>query len=128
MSSYCHFIDALPYILLNQQQPTSFTLHTHDIDQVSKLPDFISLFSAVAEISYSSSGQAEESEKTKHNPATDPQFLRGHASAPAKVDSIRLFLQVSAAADYFTTDVSLMRNVPPVYVDISKKRSPHSGS
>ena len=29
-----------------------------------------------------------------------------------------LFLQILAAADYYTTNTTLMSNVPPVYVDI----------
>ncbi len=31
-----------------------------------------------------------------------------------------LFLRISSAADYFSTNETLMRNVPPVHVDISE--------
>lgn len=33
-------------------------------------------------------------------------------------ESSVLFLRILAAADYYTTNKTLMRNVPPVYVDI----------
>ena len=42
-----------------------------------------------------------------------------HRRVESDLDSL-LFLQVFAAADYFTTNKTLMQNVPPVNVDISE--------
>jgi hypothetical protein len=57
--------------------------------------------------------------------SVDLGFPQPSISEPAKMAryksndfSARLFLQVFAAADYYTTNKSLMENVPPVYVDI----------
>lgn len=36
----------------------------------------------------------------------------------AERDASVMFLQITAAADYYTTDAKLMENVPPVYVDV----------
>ena len=49
------------------------------------------------------------------------QSTLSHASKQAKIReevSSVLFLQIYAAADYYTTNLDLMENVPPVYVDI----------
>lgn len=39
---------------------------------------------------------------------------------PEGVRFTTLFLRISAAADYFSTNLTLMQNVPPVNVDISE--------
>ncbi|RYP40798.1 hypothetical protein DL767_001444 [Monosporascus sp. MG133] len=41
-----------------------------------------------------------------------------HSNARPERESSALFLRVLVAADYFTTNKTLMANVPPVYVDI----------
>lgn len=41
-----------------------------------------------------------------------------HVGSGSERESSALFLQVLVAADYYTTNKTLMRSVPPVYVDI----------
>lgn len=57
------------------------------------------------------------SESRQASPSPD----RGldHHRVTRQPDSL-LLLQVFAAADYFTTNKTLMQNVPPVNVDISE--------
>lgn len=71
-------------------------------------PDLISELSE-----YSWSRQSLEGDhESQGESATDPQ-----ASSSEREASV-LFLQILAAADYYTMNKTLMRDVPPVYVDI----------
>ncbi|KAM0797577.1 hypothetical protein BDR22DRAFT_436341 [Usnea florida] len=83
-------------------QPTLFTLNTYTITQAFDTPDLISSLST-----YSESRQAIHS-SDKH--------LDQH-QIESSLNSL-LFLHVFAAAEYFTTNKTLMQNVPPVNVDI----------
>ncbi|CAF9934556.1 MAG: hypothetical protein HETSPECPRED_009266 [Heterodermia speciosa] len=80
-------------------QPTSFTLDTYTLSEVFASPELISSLA-----SYS-----EDRESTSDPPRTAARDPR-HASV--------LFLRVIAAADYFTTNKTLMREVSPVNADI----------
>lgn len=84
-----------------EQQPTSFTLITYPLQEVFNTPELITSLAT-----YSESRQTSLSGADLHRRASD-------------LDSV-LFLQVFAAADYFTTNKTLMQNVPPVNVDISE--------
>ncbi|KAJ5390849.1 uncharacterized protein N7496_001917 [Penicillium cataractarum] len=93
-------------------QPTSFTLSTHPLPSItedSTLLTSLSKFSA----------------SRLSNPDTNLQvnsLLRGSdtkaANDPAPTTDSVLFLRVRAAADYFSNDESLMRDVPSVAVDV----------
>lgn len=87
-----------------KQQPTSFTLTTYSLPQVFDTPELITSLAT-----YSDLRQA--------FPLPDRNFE--HRLVASDLDSL-LFLQVFAAADYFTTNSTLMQNVPPVNVEISE--------
>ncbi|KAK0651456.1 hypothetical protein B0T16DRAFT_453918 [Cercophora newfieldiana] len=80
-------------------QPTSFTLRTHELSAVWENPDLITSLWA-----YSTARQPEEISPKAH----------GSGERRSSV----LFLEVLAAADFFTTNATLMQNPPPVDVDI----------
>ena len=86
------------------QQPTSFTLITYTLSEVFDTPELITSL-------------ATYSESRQTLPSSD--WNPGHRRVGSSPDSI-LFLQVFAAADYFTTNKTLMQHVPPVNVDISE--------
>ncbi|CAG8982073.1 hypothetical protein HYALB_00008800 [Hymenoscyphus albidus] len=85
-------------------QPTSFDLKTHDLPTVFQTPELIT---SLAEYS--------EERRLKYELRDD-----GASKHKTKTDDLSsaLFLQVFAAADYYTTNKTLMANVPPVFVDI----------
>lgn len=87
-----------------EQQPTSFTLTTYTLREVFDTPELITSLAT-----YSESRQA----SLLPDPGLDRRRV---ASDP---DSL-LLLRVFAAADYFTTNKTLMQNVPPVNVDLSE--------
>ena len=87
-----------------KQQPTSFTLNTYSLPEAFDTPKLITSLAA-----YSESRQ-------------EISLLDRSVDLPrvaSDLDSL-LFLQVFAAADYFTTNTTLMRNVPPVNTEISE--------
>ena len=81
------------------QQPTSFTLRTHELSEVWDNPDLITSLWA-----YSTARQPSEASP------------RPRASGERR--SSVLFLEVLAAADFFTTNTTLMQRPPLVDVDI----------
>ena len=87
-----------------KQQPTSFTLNTYPLPEVFDTPDLITSLATYSEI-------------RQEIPLLDRSV--GHPRVASDLESL-LFLQVFAAADYFTTNKTLMRNVPPVNIDISE--------
>lgn len=92
----------LPRLIYHaQQQPTDFTLDTYSLSEVFGTPDLITSLASYSE----SRGSTSEPQRTA---ARDPR----QASV--------LFLRVIAAADYFTTNKTLMQEVPPVNADISE--------
>ena len=96
----------LPHFLSAEwrvQQPTAFILDTHSLPaafDTSELNTSLAVYS--------------ESRQTSDSPERDPRL---HSSRPGS--SAILFLRVVAAADYYTTNETLMQNVPLVNVDIS---------
>ncbi|KAE8381047.1 hypothetical protein BDV26DRAFT_105576 [Aspergillus bertholletiae] len=87
-------------------QPTAFTLTTYTLPQAVDDP---ALFSSIS--LYSQTHLA--SPQSNAIPRRSSSF---HDQAPTS-DSV-LFLRVTAAADYFSLNKSLMENVPPVAADI----------
>ncbi|KAK1836152.1 hypothetical protein QBC39DRAFT_297050 [Podospora conica] len=85
-------------------QPTSFRVNTHQLAKVFETPELITSLST-----YSTARQPTEDENRPPTPRRHDREER-HASV--------LFLEILAAADYFTTNATLMRNPPPVLVDI----------
>ena len=84
-----------------EQQPTSFTLITHTLQEVFNTPELITSLAT-----YSESRQTSLSGADLHRGVSNLHSV--------------LFLQVFASADYFTINKTLMQNVPPVNVDISE--------
>ncbi|KAK2766194.1 hypothetical protein FQN54_007710 [Arachnomyces sp. PD_36] len=88
-------------------QPSSFSLSTFTLPEVFDHPP---LMSSLSEFSYNRLADLERQ--------SDPSALiRRPLKSVPEPESI-LFLQVITAADYFTTEKSLMENPPPVDVDI----------
>ena len=83
------------------QQPTDFTLHTYTLSEVFEKPELITSLS-----SYSESRQ----DLLEDSP-------RGRSTRKETRASV-LFLRVIAAADYYTTNKTLMQHVPPVDAEI----------
>ncbi|KAK0634637.1 hypothetical protein B0T17DRAFT_485745 [Bombardia bombarda] len=94
-------------------QPTSFTVNTYELETVWSTPELItSLWE------YSISRQPTTAEEDRDQ---KPRIHRPEKSVMAGVEEKEaslLFLQIVSAADYFTTNATLMANVPPVDVDI----------
>ncbi|KAE8140716.1 hypothetical protein BDV38DRAFT_9048 [Aspergillus pseudotamarii] len=88
------------------KQPTAFTLTTYTLPQAIDDP---ALFSSISH--YSQAHLA--SPQSNAVPRKSSSF---HDQAPTS-DSV-LFLHVTAAADYFSLNKTLMENVPPVAADI----------
>lgn len=89
----------------HSQQPTAFHLITYPLDTVFDTPELItSLYN------YSMSRQSLSSSSSSSTPPKP-------ANAPEHEASI-LFLRIFAAAEYFTTNATLMAYPEPVLVDI----------
>lgn len=95
-SMYRRHVPCLP---IHRQQPTSFKLDTHTLLHVFDTPELIK---SLADYSESRWAHTENSQ-----------------SSPLQGSQSLLFLQVTAAAEYYSTNESLMQNVPPVKVDLS---------
>ncbi|KAH6847876.1 hypothetical protein B0I37DRAFT_405740 [Chaetomium sp. MPI-CAGE-AT-0009] len=89
-------------------QPTDFTLTTFPLATVWDTPELMSSLHAYAA---SRQGLAADDDHTAPPKADD-------GSGSGERDASILLLRILAAADYFTTDASLMRDVPPVDVDV----------
>ncbi|ETI24767.1 hypothetical protein G647_04137 [Cladophialophora carrionii CBS 160.54] len=87
-------------------QPTSFWLYTQTVDRVFETPELLTSLSAY---SYARRGQLG---------AQDQKSLQLRKADPVATDSTFLFLQIFAAADYFSLNETLMAMVPPVAVDV----------
>ncbi|KAK0704722.1 hypothetical protein B0H67DRAFT_649139 [Lasiosphaeris hirsuta] len=85
-------------------QPTSFTLRTHELDAVLETPDLITSLWAY------STPRAEKSGKPSRKP--DPPKAAEDELAST------LFLEILAAADYFTANATLMRHPPLVNAEL----------
>ncbi|KAH7413281.1 hypothetical protein BKA64DRAFT_349948 [Cadophora sp. MPI-SDFR-AT-0126] len=89
-------------------QPTSFLLDTFDLPTVFETPELITSLAQ-----YSETRQREVMEDLQPTESQGEKKSKTHNEL-----SSTLFLRVFAAADYYTTNKTLMEQVPPVYVDI----------
>ncbi|KEF54524.1 uncharacterized protein A1O9_09691 [Exophiala aquamarina CBS 119918] len=88
-------------------QPTSFWLYSHQVDAVFSEP---TLISSLSTYSYARHDQLN---------SNDLELVKNRkAKHDSKQESTFLFLQVFAAADYFSLNQTLMDDVPPVAVDL----------
>ncbi|EXJ60400.1 hypothetical protein A1O7_04552 [Cladophialophora yegresii CBS 114405] len=87
-------------------QPTSFWLYTQTVQKAFETPELLTSLSAY---SYARRGQLGAREK---------QSLQLRKADSVARDSTFLFLQVFAAADYFSLNETLMAMVPPIAVDV----------
>ncbi|KAI9048044.1 hypothetical protein LZ554_007842 [Drepanopeziza brunnea f. sp. 'monogermtubi'] len=81
-------------------QPTSFRLDTFELPTVMETPELIASLAQYSE--------------TRQREVNEDQERDNRADGPVST----LLLRIFAAADYFTTNKTLMENIPPVYVDI----------
>ncbi|KAJ4199639.1 hypothetical protein NW767_008061 [Fusarium falciforme] len=81
------------------RQPTGFVMDVYELDTVWDTPELIQ---SLADYAYS------------RQSSTDSQEDREEGERSASV----LLLQIKASADYFTDDAALMRDPPPVLVDL----------
>ncbi|KAF5866124.1 hypothetical protein ETB97_000658 [Aspergillus alliaceus] len=87
-------------------QPTAFTLTTHTLLQTIEDPTLLSSISLYSQAHL-------DSPQANAAPRKSSSF---HDQAPTS-DSV-LFLRITAAADYFSLNKTLMENVPPVAADV----------
>ncbi|KAK8910844.1 hypothetical protein QC760_001773 [Botrytis cinerea] len=90
--------------------PTSFQLETYDLPTVFGTSELITSLAQ-----YSETHQPlfnDLSDSTSQNQDSDARHKHKDAT------SSTLFLQIYAAADYYTMNQTLMENVPPVLIDI----------
>lgn len=85
-------------------QPTSFSLDVYGLEEVFGNADLITSL-------------AQYSATRQPDPA-DAVLQESRKPTVAEETTSILFLQILAAADYYTMDQSLMKRVPPVHVDI----------
>ncbi|KAK3683763.1 hypothetical protein B0T22DRAFT_260470 [Podospora appendiculata] len=91
-------------------QPTSFTINTYTLDTVFETPDLITSLSGYSTPRQPSPQLSDDQQTPRiHHPTT---------TASGEKETSVLFLQIIAAADYFTSNATLMRDVSPVDVDI----------
>lgn len=88
-------------------QPTAFWIYTHSLNSVFESANLITSLSI-----YSYARQAQLSSNDIENLQKE-RFV----STEGK-DTSMLFLQIQAAADYFSLNRTLMEQVPPVHVDL----------
>lgn len=99
-----------PVALTIYQQPTAFTLNTYELPTVWDTPELIGSLAEYSSTRQPQAGSDAEQTRASHRPEKGRWVGEREASV--------LFLQVLASADYFTTNATLMDNVPPVSVDI----------
>ncbi|KAI0445533.1 hypothetical protein F4803DRAFT_548050 [Xylaria telfairii] len=86
------------------EQPTSFRLETYELETVFKAPELAAELSAYA--------NTRQSNMNNHVPMPSSQTLE------LGMDSSVLLLRIIAAADFYTTNHTLMKDAPPIFVDI----------
>lgn len=91
------------------QQPTTFKLDLYELPTVFETPELIS---DLSEYSFSRHSGVNDYQDDNQLEKTSRIGVRSER------ESSVLFLRIFAAADYYTTNKTLMSNVPPVYVDI----------
>jgi hypothetical protein len=98
--------------MLHHQEPTSFTLTTHDLPTVFSSP---ALITSLESFSTSPRPDPIALEEPFPSPAIS-SFLTSSDSTTQDLST--LFLHIQAAADYYTVNKTLMENPPPVFVEI----------
>lgn len=91
-------------------QPTAFKLFTYTTDETFGNP---ALLSSLTVFSNDRRDRAEESFIQKLQDRKYKPVLSAESANPSL-----LFLRISAAADYFSLNRTLMEHVPPVFVDV----------
>ncbi|KAI0130771.1 hypothetical protein F4814DRAFT_444906 [Daldinia grandis] len=89
-------------------QPTEFKVATYDLQTLLQAPELLSRISEYSQFRWS----------LDNNPRSQPRSTRGAQALRSERKTSVLFLQIQAAADYYTMNKTLMRDVPPVHVDI----------
>jgi hypothetical protein len=92
------------------KQPTAFDIYTHTLEETFEKPELITSLST-----YAYARQAELSDFHVQQLAARRMYDQSDSTASQK--SI-LFLQIFAAADYFSLNKTLMSDVPRVLVDV----------
>ena len=93
------------------QQPTDFRLDTYTLQTVFDTPELITSLAH-----YSQGRQPDHIDLA----AEQPGITKQPPNTKQKREELQstLFLQIFAAADYYTMNNTLMEHVPPVFVDI----------
>lgn len=89
------------------KQPTGFALDTYELDTVLGTPELIQSLSE-----YAYTRQLDPSDEG------EPQVYDSSSSTSKEREASLLLLHIRAAADYFTHDAALMKDPPPVLVDL----------
>ncbi|KKK14690.1 hypothetical protein ARAM_005812 [Aspergillus rambellii] len=102
------------------EQPTSFTLRTYTLPFITSPheapeedPSLLSQLSR-----YASSRLATAQPALHLTRYRSSSYSHSSGADPAPISDSVLFLRITAAADYFSLDQSLMETVPPVLADI----------
>ncbi|KAI9872068.1 MAG: hypothetical protein M1830_002101 [Pleopsidium flavum] len=93
-------------------QPTQFCLFPHTLKEVFETPSLISSLALYSESRQTSAPTIEEFRPNIH------RFVEPSIGLTPLQSSSTLLLEIFSAADYFTTNQTLMNNVPLVDVDI----------
>ncbi|KAK2790231.1 hypothetical protein FQN52_005728 [Onygenales sp. PD_12] len=102
------------------EQPTTFTLTTHTLSDILDSPPLISsltTFSTTHLPTLLHNLQSQDPHSS-HPLQLPPKLGLSSSSSSSSPQTSALFLQIHAAADYFSLDKGLMQNVPPVQADI----------
>jgi len=108
LAGNCRMSFLLMTVADSNQQPTSFWPYTHTLNRTFATPDLLTSLSAYA---YARHAQLSPEDSQR-------LLLRKTKARTSEIDSTLLFLQVFAAADYFSLNQTLMEIVPPVAVDV----------
>lgn len=107
----------MKYLIYSAQQPTEFHLKTYPLPTVFETPELITSL-------YDYSMSRQPPPPSSPPPTTDDEESilspKGADDAPPSGErqSSILFLRIEAAADYFTTNQTLMEHPEPVVADI----------
>ncbi|CAL3967039.1 hypothetical protein PZA11_003466 [Diplocarpon coronariae] len=88
-------------------QPTSFRLDTYELSTVFQTPELISSLTKYS-----------ETREQKVGEVSQPTMLPAERQGIQEDASPMLLLQLFSAAEYYTTNKTLMGQVPPVYADL----------
>ncbi|KAI1506622.1 hypothetical protein F5X99DRAFT_403984 [Biscogniauxia marginata] len=92
-------------------QPTAFRVNTYELHTVLETPELIS---ELSDLSSNPLQLSRANDEIQEPGSAKPSGAALRSERKASV----LFLQILAAADYYTMNETLMRDVPPVHVDI----------